>query len=131
MLEAPAGLLDEDDPEELVDQREREIDRARKQADNAMRLTMVSSCGMVGTIVTGFPGMNLQGREGQRNGLAGMLGTAHAAVVQGGAAVELGQALAQGGLQGAALFFVQRVAHRGLQVFLFRLDLGPVVRPWS
>ncbi|MBL8510931.1 MAG: hypothetical protein JNM52_04725, partial [Betaproteobacteria bacterium] len=30
-----------------------------KQTDNAMRLTVVSSCGMVGTIVTGFLGMNL------------------------------------------------------------------------
>lgn len=36
-----------------------DTDRARKQADNAMRLTVVSSCGMVGTIVTGFLGMNL------------------------------------------------------------------------
>ncbi len=34
-------------------------DRTRKQADNAMRLTVVSACGMVGTIVTGFLGMNL------------------------------------------------------------------------
>jgi hypothetical protein len=34
-------------------------DRHRKQADNAMRLTVVSACGMVGTIVTGFLGMNL------------------------------------------------------------------------
>ena len=36
-----------------------DADRARKQADNAMRLTVVSACGMVGTIVTGFLGMNL------------------------------------------------------------------------
>jgi len=36
-----------------------DADRARKQTDNAMRLTVVSSCGMVGTVVTGFLGMNL------------------------------------------------------------------------
>lgn len=36
-----------------------DADRHRKQADNAMRLTVVSSCGMVGTIATGFLGMNL------------------------------------------------------------------------
>jgi hypothetical protein len=36
-----------------------DTDRERKQADNAMRLTVVSACGMVGTIVTGFLGMNL------------------------------------------------------------------------
>ncbi len=36
-----------------------DTERARKQTDNAMRLTVVSSCGMVGTIVTGFLGMNL------------------------------------------------------------------------
>ena len=36
-----------------------DTDRARKQTDNAMRLTVVSSCGMVGTVVTGFLGMNL------------------------------------------------------------------------
>jgi hypothetical protein len=36
-----------------------DADRTRKQTDNAMRLTVVSSCGMVGTIVTGFLGMNL------------------------------------------------------------------------
>lgn len=36
-----------------------DTDRARKQTDNAMRLTVVSACGMVGTIVTGFLGMNL------------------------------------------------------------------------
>ena len=36
-----------------------DTDRQRKQADNAMRLTVVSSCGMVGTVVTGFLGMNL------------------------------------------------------------------------
>lgn len=34
-------------------------DRMRKQADSTMRLTVVSACGMVGTIVTGFLGMNL------------------------------------------------------------------------
>ncbi len=36
-----------------------DADRARRQTDNAMRLTVVSSCGMVGTVVTGFLGMNL------------------------------------------------------------------------
>ncbi len=36
-----------------------DADRMRKQSDNAMRLTVVSACGMVGTIVTGFLGMNL------------------------------------------------------------------------
>ena len=36
-----------------------DTDRARKQTDNAMRLTVVSSCGMVGTVATGFLGMNL------------------------------------------------------------------------
>lgn len=36
-----------------------DADRARKQTDNAMRLTVVSSCGMVGTVATGFLGMNL------------------------------------------------------------------------
>jgi hypothetical protein len=36
-----------------------DTDRQRKQADNAMRLTVVSSCGMVGTVATGFLGMNL------------------------------------------------------------------------
>jgi len=36
-----------------------DTDRARKQTDNAMRLTVVSACGMIGTIVTGFLGMNL------------------------------------------------------------------------
>lgn len=36
-----------------------DADRMRKQTDNAMRLTVVSACGMVGTIVTGFLGMNL------------------------------------------------------------------------
>jgi hypothetical protein len=34
-------------------------DRLRKQADSTMRLTVVSACGMVGTVVTGFLGMNL------------------------------------------------------------------------
>jgi hypothetical protein len=36
-----------------------DAERTRKQADNAMRLTVVTACGMVGTIVTGFLGMNL------------------------------------------------------------------------
>ena len=36
-----------------------DTDRARKQTDNAMRLTVVSSCGMIGTVATGFLGMNL------------------------------------------------------------------------
>ncbi len=36
-----------------------DTDRARKQTDNAMRLTVVSSCGMVGTVATGFLGMNI------------------------------------------------------------------------
>jgi CorA-like Mg2+ transporter protein len=36
-----------------------DADRARKQTDNTTRLTVVSACGMVGTIVTGFLGMNL------------------------------------------------------------------------
>ena len=36
-----------------------DTDRARKQTDNAMRLTVVSACGMLGTVVTGFLGMNL------------------------------------------------------------------------
>ena len=36
-----------------------DADRMRKQADNAMRLTVVTSCGMVGTVATGFLGMNL------------------------------------------------------------------------
>ena len=36
-----------------------DTDRARKQVDNAMRLTVVSACGMIGTVVTGFLGMNL------------------------------------------------------------------------
>ena len=36
-----------------------DADRMRKQTDNSMRLTVVSSCGMVGTVVTGFLGMNL------------------------------------------------------------------------
>ncbi len=36
-----------------------DADRTRKQTDNAMRLTVVSSCGMIGTVVTGFLGMNL------------------------------------------------------------------------
>jgi len=34
-------------------------DRLRKQADSTTRLTVVSACGMIGTIVTGFLGMNL------------------------------------------------------------------------
>ena len=36
-----------------------DTDRQRKQADNAMRLTVVSSLGMLGTVITGFLGMNL------------------------------------------------------------------------
>ncbi len=36
-----------------------DADRARKTSDNTTRLTVVSACGMVGTIVTGFLGMNL------------------------------------------------------------------------
>ena len=36
-----------------------DTDRARKQTDNAMRLTVVSSCGMIGTVATGFLGMNI------------------------------------------------------------------------
>jgi hypothetical protein len=40
-----------------------DTDRARKQTDNAMRLTVVSSCGMVGTVATGFLGMNLYGHS--------------------------------------------------------------------
>jgi predicted RND superfamily exporter protein len=36
-----------------------DAERTRKQADNAMRLTVVTACGMVGTIVTGFLGMNI------------------------------------------------------------------------
>ena len=36
-----------------------DADRARKQTDNTMRLTVVSACGMVGTVVTGFLGMNI------------------------------------------------------------------------
>ena len=42
-----------------------DADRARKQTDNAMRLTVVSACGMVGTIVTGFLGMNLYSHSEQ------------------------------------------------------------------
>ncbi len=42
-----------------------DTDRARKQTDNAMRLTVVSACGMVGTIVTGFLGMNLYSHSDQ------------------------------------------------------------------
>ena len=40
-----------------------DTDRARKQTDNAMRLTVVSSCGMVGTVATGFLGMNLYSHD--------------------------------------------------------------------
>lgn len=36
-----------------------DADRTRKAGDNAMRLTVVSALGMVGTVVTGFLGMNL------------------------------------------------------------------------
>ncbi|NJR71992.1 MAG: hypothetical protein HC782_02455, partial [Gammaproteobacteria bacterium] len=41
-----------------------DADRTRKQTDNAMRLTVVSSCGMVGTVATGFLGMNLFSHDG-------------------------------------------------------------------
>jgi len=36
-----------------------DAERTRKASDNAMRLTVVSACGMVGTVATGFLGMNL------------------------------------------------------------------------
>jgi hypothetical protein len=36
-----------------------DADRTRRSADNAQRLTVVSACGMVGTVATGFLGMNL------------------------------------------------------------------------
>ena len=36
-----------------------DADRTRKAGDNAMRLTVVSALGMLGTVVTGFLGMNL------------------------------------------------------------------------
>jgi hypothetical protein len=36
-----------------------DAERTRKTSDNAMRLTVVSACGMVGTVATGFLGMNL------------------------------------------------------------------------
>ncbi len=41
-----------------------DADRTRKQTDNAMRLTVVSSCGMIGTVATGFLGMNLFSHDG-------------------------------------------------------------------
>ena len=36
-----------------------DADRTRRSSDNMQRLTVVSACGMVGMIVTGFLGMNL------------------------------------------------------------------------
>lgn len=36
-----------------------DADRTRKAGDNAMRLTVVSALGMVGTVATGFLGMNI------------------------------------------------------------------------
>ncbi|HUL96617.1 MAG TPA: CorA family divalent cation transporter [Usitatibacter sp.] len=36
-----------------------DADRTRRFSNNAQRLTVVSACGMVGTVVTGFLGMNL------------------------------------------------------------------------
>jgi hypothetical protein len=36
-----------------------DADRTRRSSDNAQRLTVVSACGMVGTVATGFLGMNL------------------------------------------------------------------------
>ena len=36
-----------------------DADRTRRSADNAQRLTVVSACGMVGMVATGFLGMNL------------------------------------------------------------------------
>jgi hypothetical protein len=36
-----------------------DADRTRRTSDNAQRLTVVSACGMVGTVATGFLGMNL------------------------------------------------------------------------
>jgi hypothetical protein len=36
-----------------------DADRTRRSSDNVQRLTVVSACGMVGTVATGFLGMNL------------------------------------------------------------------------
>ena len=36
-----------------------DADRSRRSSDNVQRLTVVSACGMVGTVATGFLGMNL------------------------------------------------------------------------
>jgi hypothetical protein len=36
-----------------------DADRTRRTSDNAQRLTVVSACGMVGTVATGFLGMNI------------------------------------------------------------------------
>lgn len=36
-----------------------DAERTRRASDNAMRLTVVTACGMVGTVVTGVLGMNL------------------------------------------------------------------------
>jgi hypothetical protein len=36
-----------------------DADRTRRSADNAQRLTVVSACGMVGMVATGFLGMNI------------------------------------------------------------------------
>jgi len=36
-----------------------DADRTRRSTDNMQRLTVVSACGMVGTVATGFLGMNL------------------------------------------------------------------------
>ena len=46
-----------------------DADRMRKQTDNAMRLTVVSSCGMVGTVATGFLGMNLFSHDAMPTGV--------------------------------------------------------------
>jgi len=42
-----------------------DADRTRKAGDNAMRLTVVSALGMLGTVVTGFLGMNLYSHAGE------------------------------------------------------------------
>lgn len=42
-----------------------DADRTRKAGDNAMRLTVVSALGMLGTVVTGFLGMNLFSHAGE------------------------------------------------------------------
>ena len=36
-----------------------DADRTRRSSDNAQRLTVVSACGMVGMVATGFLGMNI------------------------------------------------------------------------